>query len=170
MLVFTFTFQNQKNSKINQFNSSIRHTTLKSSAVCTAYCILCWSVVCSRRFGIQPQCVLMCVQVGSQIGSYSTGLYGSQVCLNAFLPACVFPLSVYLTWGLSACFSTFHLHMLGCLSICQFIVLSTATNLCINLSRCHIAVFMLAFLFYTMFICLSYCVLYLLSACIFIFF
>lgn len=63
----------------------------------------------------QPQCVLSCVQVVYQTASYSTDLYGSQVCLNAFLPACVFPLSVYLTWGLSACFPTFHLHILDCL-------------------------------------------------------
>lgn len=154
LLVLIFVFQNQKNNKINQFNCSILHSTLKSSAVCAAYCLLCCSAICSHWSGHslnvswavyklsirQPVTQQTCTDLRSALMHFYQHVFFlyQSIWPGVFLH--VFPPFIFIFLAVSLSASPF-----SC----------PQRNVCINLSKCHIAVFMLAFLFYTMFSCQS---------------
>lgn len=73
---------------------------------------------------------------------FSTGLSGSHDCLSVFMlvyrHACLpLSLSIRLRVFLHVSLPVISLYMLGCLSICLSVFLSTSTSLCINLSTGH---------------------------------
>lgn len=83
---------------------------------------------------------------------FSTGLSGSHDCLSVFMlvyrHACLpLSLSIRLRVFLHVSLPVISLYMLGCLSICLSVFLSTSTSLCINLSTGHIARRVSVFLF-----------------------